>query len=125
MAERRMFAKTIVESDAFIDMPFSAQALYLHISMQADDDGFVNSPKKIQRSIGAKDEDLELLKQKKFLLAFENGVVVVKHWKINNYIRSDRYQETKYKEEMATLSLDENNSYTFGIPGGIPTVYPG
>ena len=113
MAQRRMLAQTIVESDAFIDMPFSAQALYLHLNMQADDDGFLNNPRKIQRSIGAEDEDLELLKRKKFLLGFDDGVVVVKHWKINNFIRKDTYNKTKYQEEFDLLELDENNAYRF------------
>ena len=116
MAERRMFAKTIIDSDAFLDMPVTAQLLYFHLSMRADDDGFVNKPKTIMRMTGCKDDDLNLLFLKKFLIPFESGIVVIKHWKIHNYIRNDRYKETKYKEEKATLSLDENNSYTVGIP---------
>lgn len=116
MAERRMFAKTIIDSDAFLDMPVTSQLLYFHLSMRADDDGFVNKPKSIMRMIGAKDDDLKLLFLKKFLIPFESGIVVIKHWKIHNYIRNDRYKETKYKEELASLALDENNSYTVGIP---------
>lgn len=112
MAERRMFAKTIIDSDSFLDMPLSAQCLYFHLSMRADDDGFVNNPRKIMRMIGASDDDARLLIAKKFLIAFESGVVVIKHWRIHNYIRKDTYNETKYKEEKATLALDENNSYT-------------
>ena len=118
MAERRMFAKTIIDSDAFLDMPATAQLLYFHLSMRADDDGFVNKPKTILRMTGCKDDDLSLLFLKKFLIPFESGIVVIKHWKIHNYIRNDRYKETKYKEEKAALSLDENNSYTIGIPNG-------
>lgn len=118
MAERRMFAKTIIDSDAFLDMPATAQLLYFHLSMRADDDGFVNKPKSILRMTGCKDDDLNLLFLKKFLIPFESGIVVIKHWKIHNYIRNDRYKETKYKEEKMTLSLDENNSYTLGIPNG-------
>ena len=118
MAERRMFAKTIIDSDAFLDMPVSAQLLYFHLAMRADDDGFVNKPKSILRMTGCKDDDLNLLFLKKFLIPFESGIVVIKHWKIHNYIRNDRYKETKYKEEKMTLSLDENNSYTIGIPNG-------
>ena len=112
MAERRMFAKTIIDSDAFLDMPATAQLLYFHLAMRADDDGFVNKPKSVMRMTGCKDDDINLLFLKKFLIPFENGIVVIKHWKIHNYIAKDRYKETKYKEEKATLSLDENNSYT-------------
>lgn len=111
MAERRMFAKTIIDSDAFLDMPTSAQLLYFHLSMRADDDGFINKPKSIMRMTGCKDDDIKLLFAKKFLIPFESGVVVIKHWKIHNYIRKDTYTQTKYKEELATLEMDENNSY--------------
>ena len=112
MAERRMFSKKIIDSDAFLDMPATAQLLYFHLSMRADDDGFVNKPKTIMRMIGSKDDDIKLLFAKKFLIPFDSGIVVIKHWKIHNYIAKDRYKETTYKEEKATLSLDENNSYT-------------
>ena len=112
MAERRMFAKTIIDSDAFLDMSVTARLLYYDLSMRADDDGFVNSPKKIMRMIGASEDDLRMLAARKFIIPFENGVVVIKHWRIHNYIRKDTYNETKYKEEKATLMLDENNSYT-------------
>lgn len=121
MAERRMFAKTIIDSDAFLDMPQSSQLLYFHLSMRADDDGFLNNPKSIMRNVGCKDDDINLLILKKFLIPFASGVVVIKHWKIHNYIRNDRYKETKYKEEKNSLCLDENNAYTqsnnmLGIP---------
>ena len=112
MAERRMFAKTIIDSDAFLDMPVTARLLYYDLSMRADDDGFVNSPKKIMRMIGASQDDLSILAMRKFIIPFENGIVVIKHWKIHNYIRKDMYHETKYKEEKEQLSLDENNAYT-------------
>ena len=111
MAERRMFAKTIIDSDAFLEMPTTSQLLYFHLSMRADDDGFVNKPKSLMRMVGCKDDDLKLLFVKKFLIPFESGVVVIKHWKIHNYIRKDTYTETKYKEEKATLEMDENNAY--------------
>ncbi len=116
MAERRMFAKTIIDSDAFLDMPLSAQALYFHLSMRADDDGFVNNPKKIQRMIGASDDDCKLLVMKRFILTFESGIIVIKHWKIHNYIQKDRYKETVYLAEKSTLELNENNAYTECIP---------
>ena len=112
MAERRMFAKTIIDSDAFLDMPLSAQCLYFHLSMRADDDGFINNPKKIQRVIGATDDDLRLLAAKKFIIPFESGVVVIKHWKIHNYIQKDRYKATVYQEEMSRLTVKPNNAYT-------------
>ena len=112
MAERRMFAKTIIDSDAFLDMPLSTQALYFHLSMRADDDGFINNPKKIQRMIGASDDDLKLLIAKNFIIPFESGIVVIKHWKIHNYIQNDRYKETVYKDEKAMLEVKKNNAYT-------------
>ena len=112
MAERRMFAKTIIDSDAFLDMPLTSQALYFHLSMRADDDGFINNPKKIQRMIGASDDDLKLLLAKRFIIAFESGVVVIKHWKIHNYIQKDRYRPTIYQEEKSLLSEKENKVYT-------------
>ena len=115
MAERRMFAKTIIDSDAFLDMPLSAQALYFHLSMRADDDGFVNNPKKIQRMVGASDDDCKLLVMKRFILTFESGVIVIKHWRIHNYIQKDRYKETLYKEEKNALAIDEKNAYTEAV----------
>ncbi len=111
MAERRMFAKTIIDSDAFLEMPITARLLYYDLSMRADDDGFVNSPKKIMRMIGASEDDLRILCARKFIIPFDNGIVVIKHWKIHNYIRKDTYKETPYKEEKALLELDANNSY--------------
>ena len=112
VAERRMFAKSIIDSDAFLDMPITARLLYYDLAMRADDDGFVNSPKKIMRIVGAAQDDLKLLAVKKFIIPFENGVVVIKHWRIHNYIRKDMYHETKYKEEKGQLILDENNAYS-------------
>ncbi|MDF2543450.1 MAG: Uncharacterized protein K0S47_3168 [Herbinix sp.] len=111
MAERRMFAKTIIDSDAFLEMPQSSQLLYFHLSMRADDDGFINKPKTIMRMVGCKDDDLRILISKRFIIPFDTGIVVIKHWKIHNYIQNDRYNETKYKEEKALLSLDENKAY--------------
>jgi hypothetical protein len=112
MAERRMFAKTIIDSDAFLEMPQSTQLLYFHLSMRADDDGFINNPKSIMRNVGCKEDDIRILSGKKFIIPFESGIVVIKHWKIHNYIQKDRYHETKYKEEKATLNTDENGAYT-------------
>lgn len=129
MAERRMFAKTIIDSDAFLDMPMSARLLYYDLGMRADDDGFINAPKKIMRTIGASTDDMNILIARKFVIPFESGVVVIKAWRINNYLRSDRYSQTKYTEEKAALEVDSRGMYHakegIGIPGGIPTVYPG
>ena len=111
MAERRMFAKTIIDSDAFLDMPVTARLLYYDLAMRADDDGFVNSPKKIMRMVGASQDDLAILIMKKFLIPFENGVVVIKHWKIHNYIQSDRYKPTPYQDEKAQLEVTDNKAY--------------
>ena len=112
MANRRMFAKTIIDSDAFIDMPASSQALYFHLAMRADDDGFINNPKAIMRIVGAKDDDIRLLVAKKFIIPFESGVVVIKHWRIHNYIQKDRYTETKYLDEKKQLIINEKNGYS-------------
>ena len=112
MAERRMFAKTIVLSDAFLDMPMSARCLYFTLGMLADDDGFVNSPKSIMRQVGASIDDMNILLARKFILAFESGVIVIKHWRIHNYIQKDRYKGSKYIEEKSTLAVDENGAYT-------------
>ena len=112
MAERRMFAKSIIDSDAFLDMPLSTQALYFHLAMRADDDGFVNNPKKISKMLGANEDEFKVLLAKKFLLIFENGVIVIKHWKVHNYIQKDRYKPTNYTKEMQLLGIKENNVYS-------------
>ena len=112
MAERRMFSKTIIDSDAFLDMPLSTQALYFHLSMRADDEGFVGNPRKILRMIGASEDDIKILIMKRFILTFDSGIVVIKHWKIHNYIQNDRFKETTYLEEKATLTLDGKRAYT-------------
>lgn len=112
MANRRMFSKEIIDSDMFLDMPLSTQALYFHLSMRADDDGFVNNPKKIARMVGSSDDDAKLLLAKNFILDFDSGVIVIKHWKIHNYIQKDRYKKTNYTEEMGLLTEKENGVYT-------------
>lgn len=121
MANRRMFAKTIIDSDAFLDMPLSTQALYFHLSMRADDDGFINNPKKISRMIGCAEDDLKLLIAKKFLLHFESGVVVIKHWLIHNQLRKDRYTPTNYQDEFKQLEKKENGSYRKSEENSVPT----
>ena len=112
MAERRMFTKKITDSDPFTEMPLSAQALYFHLNMNADDDGFLNNPKKIQRSIGASEDDMKLLIAKRFILTFDKGIIVIKHWRMHNLLRKDRYTETQYIEEKDTLMLQKDGSYT-------------
>ena len=112
MAQRRMFTKKIIDSDAFLDMPLSTQALYFHLNMRADDDGFVNSPKKVQRMIGATDDDMRILIAKRFVITFENGIIVIKHWRMHNLLRKDRYTPTVYEEQFNMLSIKENGSYT-------------
>lgn len=112
MAERRMFTKKITESDSFLDMPMSTQCLYFHLNMAADDDGFVNSPKKIQRQVGASEDDYKLLIAKSFIITFDSGIIVIKHWKMHNYIQSDRYKPTDYIEEKSMLGIKQDKSYT-------------
>lgn len=112
MANKRMFNVTVLDSDAFLDMPLSAQALYFHLNLRADDDGFIGNPKRIQRLVGASEDDLKLLIAKAFLIVFENGVVVVKHWRMHNAIRKDRYTITNYTDELKRLGMKENKSYT-------------
>lgn len=107
-----MFSKEITTSDSFRDMPLSAQALYFHLGMEADDDGVVNSPKSIQRSLGASVDDLRILVAKRFIIPIqESEIIVIKHWKINNLIQKDRYTKSKYCKELELLELDENNAY--------------
>lgn len=106
-----MFAKSIIDSDLFLDMPQSSQCLYFHLSMRADDEGFVNSPKKIQRMIGASDDDCRLLITNRFLIPFDTGVVVIRHWRIHNYIQKDRFKNTMYQAERSALSCDETGAY--------------
>ena len=112
MSERRMFSKSITESDAFLDLPPSAQVLYFHLSMNADDEGFINSSKRIRNMCGASDEDMRLLEDKAFLIHFESGIYVIKHWKINNRLRKDRTRKTNYPEEKAMLTEKDNGVYS-------------
>ena len=112
MAEKRMFSKKITSTDIFLDMPVSAQNLYFHLNVEADDDGFIGKPKAIMRSVKASDDDLKVLLAKRYVLGFESGVIVIKHWRIHNILRKDRYTPTTYVEELNTLTIDEKGSYT-------------
>lgn len=104
MAQRRMFSLKVIDTDEFIDMPITSRLLYYDLSMRADDDGFVSSPKKIQRMCGCSDDDLKLLVAKQFIIPFESGICVIKHWRLHNYIQKDRYAKTMYAEEFNKLN---------------------
>ena len=119
MAQKRMFSPEIVGSDAFIEMPVTAQCLYFHLGMRADDDGFVN-PQITMRMVGANTDDLKILIAKRFVLQFSNGVVVVKHWRLNNFIRKDRYRPTNYTDEKNLLRVKDNQAYTLDEAQGLP-----
>lgn len=111
MAEKRMFSRDVIDSDMFLDLPASAQALYFHLAMRADDDGFVNSPKMIRRMVGASDDDVRILCAKAFLIPFESGVIVIRHWRIHNTVRKDMKKPTYCKAEMAMLEVDDSGAY--------------
>jgi hypothetical protein len=110
-----MFSKTIIDSDAFLEMPTTSQLLYFHLGLRADDEGFVNKPKSIMQMVGCKEDDIRVLIAKNFIIPFESGVVVIKHWRIHNWIRKERIQETKYTDERAQLSVKGNGSYTLNV----------
>lgn len=112
MAERRMFAKSIIDSDAFLDMPLSAQALYFHLSMRADDEGFLGNAKRVRSMIGASEDDFKLLIVKRFVIVFEDGITVIRHWRVHNVIQKDRFKETIYVDERSRLGFDKNKTYT-------------
>ena len=122
MAKRRMFSEDIVGSDAFLDMPLSTQALYFHIGMKADDDGICANAKTLMRMVGANQNDMDLLVAKGFCLQCERGIIVVKHWKINNYIQNDRYHKSEYPEIKEKLFVKENRSYTLDPSQGTPLI---
>ena len=111
MATKRMFSKSFVNRDSFLDLELSAQALYFHLSLEADDDGFVESPRGIARKIGASKDDIKALAEGHFIIEFESGVIVIRHWKLHNHIQSDRYNATLRQEEYKQLLLDENKTY--------------
>lgn len=111
MADKRMFSVNVIDSDMFLDMPLTTQALYFHLAMRADDDGFVGNPKKILRMICASEDDLKVLLSKQFLIPFESGIVVIRHWKIHNYIRKDCYKSTIYTDEARQIQADDTGMY--------------
>ena len=121
MAERRMMAKSIIETDMFLDMPTSCQCLYFHLLLRADDDGFISNPKSIVRTLSASADDLKLLIAKQYLISFESGVVVIKDWKIHNYIRNDRYKASNVPER-ELLNIRKDKAYTLKEDEGIPVI---
>lgn len=116
-----MFSKQIIDSDAFLDMPTSSQLLYFHLVMHADDEGFLGNPKKISRMVGAGQDDFKILIAKRFVITFESGVMVIKHWLIHNAIRMDRFNETSYQDEKKSLQIKDNKSYTELVTDGKPS----
>lgn len=125
MAQKRMFSLSVVDTDQFLDMPLSSRLLYYELGMRADDDGFVDNYKKILLFTGLKDDDLKVLIAKQYVLPFDSGVIVIRHWRMNNYLRNDRYKSTQYQDELKKLSVDDNLVYqmdTTGIPGGIHSI---
>ena len=119
MAERRMFAKTIIDSDAFLELPAAAQLLYFHLAMRADDDGFVNKPKSIARMMGCTDKTLTQLANGGFLILFDSGVTVIRHWQMHNKVRKDTYKKTVCRAERDQLELDECGVYCIGGTGSV------
>ncbi len=113
MANRRMFSKGVIDTDPFLELPTTAQLLYFHLGLHADDDGFIGSPKKITRVVGVNDSDMQTLIDSNFIIAFDSGVCVVRHWKLHNSIQNDRYNPTIYHEEFATLTISDNGTYEF------------
>lgn len=123
MAQKRMFDKSVISSDSFLEMPDSSQNLYFHLSMNADDDGFVDNWKSIMRMTGHKEDDMKVLISKSFIIPFDTGVIVIKHWRMNNYLRNDRYNETKYIKEKSQLQVEKNQEYTLINNEKIDVVY--
>lgn len=113
MAAKRCFSPKVVQSDAFLNMPDSAQNLYYNLNFAADDDGFVNSPHKVMRMLNKSESDLDILIDKKFILSFDSGIIVIKHWRMHNTLRNDRYKPTDYQDEYAMLEIKSNKSYTW------------
>jgi len=122
MAKRRMFSLDIIDTDHFLEMPQSSRLLYYELCMRADDDGFISSPKKIQKAVGCTEDDFKVLITKKFIIPFDTGIIVITHWKIHNYLRNDRYKETLYVNEKRQLTTDGNGAYKVMDTNGIPMV---
>ena len=112
MAQKRMFSLSVIDTDKFLEMPVSSRLLYYELGMRADDDGFVDNWKKILLFTGLKEDDMKVLISKQFIIPFESGVIVIRHWRMNNYLQNDRTKPTLYQEELKQLDVDKNNVYT-------------
>lgn len=123
MAHRRMLAKTILQDDRFLDMPFSSQALYMHLNIEADDDGFINGKRKVLTFLGATIEDFNTLVDNGYVIEFDTGVILIAHWNVHNYIQKDRYKPTTFQAEKSKVNLDENKVYTRCIQN-VYNMYP-
>ena len=127
MANKRMFSIDVTETDTFLEMPLTAQALYFHLAMRGDDDGFVSNPRSIMRVTGCNENDLKALVESGYIITFRSGVIVISDWKVNNYLRGDRYKPTTFQNELSMLTETANKRYvlgsdsqrsTVGIPNG-------
>ena len=139
MAKRRMFSMDVIDTDLFLEMPMSSQVLYFHLCLRADDDGFLASPKRILRLTGVSEDDLKILFAKQYVIPFDSGICVIRHWRMHNYIRGDRYKETIYKEEKSMVEENTEKAYQIksickqelksgrpdDIPDDIPNGYTG
>ena len=122
MAQKRMFSLSVIDTDNFLSMPMSSRLLYYELGMRADDDGFVDNWRKILMFTGLKEDDLKILIARQFIIPFETGVIVIRHWRLNNYLRADRYTQTNYIEEKSQLEFEENGAYSLKNKVGIPLV---
>ena len=122
MANKRMFSVDVTETDTFLEMPLTAQALYFHLGMRGDDDGFVSSPRSTMRAVGCSEEDLNTLKEAGYIIVFHSGVLVITDWKVNNYLRGDRHKPTTFQNELSLLSETANKRYVLSRGNQVPTV---
>lgn len=122
MANKRMFSVDVTETDTFLEMPLTAQALYFHLGMRGDDDGFVSSPRSTMRAVGCSEEDLNTLKEAGYIIVFHSGVLVITDWKVNNYLRGDRHKPTTFQNELSLLSETANKRYVLSCGNQVPTV---
>lgn len=111
MANKRMFSVDVTETDSFLDMPLTAQALYFHLGMRGDDDGFVSNPRSVMRVAGCNEADLKTLEESGYIITFRSGVIVISDWKVNNNLRNDRYKPTTFQDERSKLSETANKRY--------------
>ena len=122
MANKRMFSVDVTETNTFLEMPLTAQALYFHLGMRGDDDGFVSSPRSTMRAVGCSEEDLNTLKEAGYIIIFHSGVLVITDWKVNNYLRGDRHKPTTFQNELSLLSETANKRYVLSCGNQVPTV---